>query len=144
MRGVNKAIIIGPVTSQINFKKIPNNISVCKFKITTSHTRSNGTEKLEHHNIEVWDKLADLCNKHLSTGRIIYIEGRNETEIWGEGDNKKYKTKVVGHILEFLDDKPKKDSKEKLKDQRSEYKLIDEINNKSTNELINILDKINF
>lgn len=139
MRGVNKSIIIGPVTSQINFKKTPDGISICKFRITTSHKRSDGSNKLEHHNIETWDKLADMCNKNLSPGRIVYIEGRNETEIWGEDDNKKYKTKIVVNILEFLDDKPEKIIKKRLKEQ-----FIKQDDGNGNTILIEVLDKITF
>jgi len=107
MRGINKVIIVGEVISKINYRKTSKNIPVCTFKVKTSYKKSDGSYKDEEHNIEVWDKLAKLCNDNLTPHRIIYVEGRNETEEWGEENNKKYRTKIVCNTVEFLDEKPK-------------------------------------
>jgi len=104
IQGFNKAIIIGVVTSKLEIRMTSKNINVCNFKISTSHIRPDGSTKIETHNIEVWDKLANKCNNILPDS-ILYIEGRLETEMWGDKKNHKQKTKIVANTLDIISNK---------------------------------------
>jgi len=104
---LNKAMVIGNVTQDIELKQTPNGNNVVSFSVATNRkwTDSSGTkqEKVEFHNIVAWGKLAELVNNYVVKGSKIYVEGRLETKTWeGEDGKKRYKTEIVLEQIEFL------------------------------------------
>src|SRR6266480_1065254 len=80
MRGVNRVMLIG------NLGKDPD------------------TQHLEGHTVVLWRGLAELAQKYLHKGSLVYIEGRLRTRSWEDKEgNKKFATEVVGDNLIMLD-----------------------------------------
>src|SRR5207253_11363011 len=60
-------------------------------------------ERTEWHRVVVWGKLAEICGKHLSKGRQVYVEGRLQTRQWEDQQGqKKYTTEIVANTVQFL------------------------------------------
>lgn len=61
------------------------NISIAT---SESYTNRNGerVEQTEWHRVELWDRLADLCEKYLSKGRTVYVEGKIRTNEYQDKD----------------------------------------------------------
>src|SRR5690606_23650474 len=60
-------------------------------------------EKTEWHRITAWGKLAEICGKHLSKGRQVYVEGRLQTRQWEDQQGqKRYTTEIVANTVQFL------------------------------------------
>ena len=58
----------------------------------------------EWHTVVLWRGLADLAQKYLHKGSLVYIEGRLKTRSWEDKEgNKKFATEVVGDNLIMLD-----------------------------------------
>jgi len=54
--------------------------------------------------VVLWRGLADLAEKYLHKGSLVYIEGRLRTRSWEDKEgNKKFATEVVGDNLIMLD-----------------------------------------
>ena len=54
----------------------------------------------------LWRGLAELAQKYLHKGSLVYIEGRLRTRSWEDKEgNKKFATEVVGDNLIMLDKK---------------------------------------
>ena len=52
----------------------------------------------------MWRGLAELAQKYLHKGSLVYIEGRLKTRSWEDKEGvKKYATEVVGDNLIMLD-----------------------------------------
>jgi single-strand DNA-binding protein len=52
----------------------------------------------------LWRGLAELAQKYLHRGSLVYIEGRLKTRSWEDKEgNKKFATEVVGDNLIMLD-----------------------------------------
>ena len=52
----------------------------------------------------LWRGLAELAQKYLQKGSLIYVEGRLRTRSWEDKDgNRKFATEVVGDNLIMLD-----------------------------------------
>ncbi len=52
----------------------------------------------------LWRGLAELAQKYLHKGSLVYIEGRLKTRSWEDKEGvKKYATEVVGDNLIMLD-----------------------------------------
>ena len=98
---VNKVILIGRLGKDPEIRSIPSGKSVTKFTLATDDrfTDKSGEkqERTEWHNIEAWDRLAEICGQYLRKGSLVYIEGSIRTESWDDKETgvKKYRTKIV-------------------------------------------------
>jgi single-strand DNA-binding protein len=110
MRGVNRVILIGNLGKDPDLQFLEGNIGVAKFSLATTETYKDRNGKLisqtEWHTVVLWRGLADLAQKYLHKGSLVYIEGRLKTRSWEDKDgNKKFATEVVGDNLIMLDKK---------------------------------------
>ncbi len=108
MRGVNKVMLIGNLGKDPDMQFLEGNIGVAKFSLATTETYKDRSGKLisqtEWHTVVLWRGLADLAQKYLHKGSLVYIEGRLKTRSWEDKDgNKKFATEVVGDNLIMLD-----------------------------------------
>ena len=108
MRGVNRVMLIGNLGKDPDVQFLEGNIGVAKFPLATTETYKDRNGKLvsqtEWHTIVLWRGLADLAQKYLHKGSLIYIEGRLRTRSWEDKEgNKKFATEVVGDNLIMLD-----------------------------------------
>jgi single-strand DNA-binding protein len=108
MRGVNKVILIGNLGRDPDIQYLEGNIAVAKFSLATTETFKDRAGKLisqtEWHTVVLWRGLAELAQKYLHKGSLVYIEGRLRTRSWEDKEgNKKFATEVVGDNLVMLD-----------------------------------------
>jgi single-strand DNA-binding protein len=108
---VNKVILIGRLGKDPEIRSIPSGKSVTKFTLATDDrfTDKSGEkqERTEWHNIETWDRLAEICGQYLRKGSLVYIEGSIRTESWDDKETgvKKYRTKIVANTMQMLEKK---------------------------------------
>ena len=110
MRGVNKVMLIGNLGKDPDMQFLEGNIAVAKFSLATTETYKDRSGKLisqtEWHTVVLWRGLAELAQKYLHRGSLVYIEGRLKTRSWEDKDgNKKFATEIVGDNLIMLDKK---------------------------------------
>jgi single-strand DNA-binding protein len=108
MRGINKAILIGNLGKDPDVQYLDGNIGVAKFSLATTETYKDKTGKLvsqtEWHTVVLWRGLAELAQKYLHKGSLVYIEGRLKTRSWEDKEgNKKFATEIIGENLIMLD-----------------------------------------
>lgn len=105
---LNKAMIIGRLTSDPENRTTPQGTSVSAFSVATNYVwTDNGgqkQEKVEYHNVVVWRKLAEICAQYLKKGSKVYIEGRLQTRSWdGQDGVKRYRTEIIADNMIMLD-----------------------------------------
>lgn len=108
MRGLNKVMLIGNLGKDPDIQYIEGNIPVAKFSLATTETYKDKSGKqisqTEWHTVVLWRGLAELSQKYLHKGSLVYIEGRLKTRTWEDKDhNKKHATEIVGDNLVMLD-----------------------------------------
>jgi len=108
MRGVNRVMLIGNLGKDPEMQFMEGNIGVAKFSLATTETYKDRSGKLisqtEWHTVVLWRGLAELAQKYLHKGSLVYIEGRLKTRSWEDKDgNKKFATEIVGDNLIMLD-----------------------------------------
>src|SRR5215207_6716801 len=108
MRGVNRVMLIGNLGKDPDVQFLEGNIAVAKFPLATTETFKDRSGKLisqtEWHTVVLWRGLAELAQKYLHKGSLVYIEGRLKTRSWEDKEgNKKFATEVVGDNLIMLD-----------------------------------------
>src|ERR687895_2286050 len=111
MRSVNKVILLGNLTRNLELKQTEGKKPVCTFGPATNRSWTTETgekrEKPEFHRIVAWDKWAEVCNRYLAKGRKVYIEGRLQSHTYtGQDGIEKTGVEVVLEKLEMLDSMP--------------------------------------
>lgn len=107
MAGLNKVMLIGNLGRDPEIRYSQQGTAVVNFSIATSEQwtdRNTGErqEKTEWHRIVVFGKQAEVCEKYLSKGSPIYIEGRLQTRNYEKDGQTHYITEIVVSNFQFL------------------------------------------
>jgi single-strand DNA-binding protein len=108
MRGVNRVMLIGNLGRDPELQYLEGNIAVAKFPLATTETfkdkNGNLVSQTEWHTVVLWRGLAELAQKYLHKGSLVFIEGRLRTRNWEDKDkNRRFSTEIVGDNLVMLD-----------------------------------------
>lgn len=105
---LNKVMLIGHLGDDVKMHYFKTDSCIGKFPLATNETYINKEtgEKItstEWHNIVVRNKAAELCEKYLSKGDKVYIEGRIKSRQWqAEDGSVKYITEIQAIDFTFL------------------------------------------
>jgi single-strand DNA-binding protein len=103
---VNKVILLGHVGKDPEVRHMDNNLVVAQFPLATSERWSRNGEKTTHtewHNIVMWRGLAEVAEKYIRKGGLLYVEGRLRTRSWEDKDgNKRYTTEVLADTMNLV------------------------------------------
>ena len=106
MSSVNKVILVGHVGKDPEIRYLDGGVAVARFTLATNENYKNKeglkTELTEWHNIVLWRQQAELAEKYIRKGKLLYIEGKIRTRTYGEENNKKYFTEIIGDSIQFL------------------------------------------
>lgn len=112
MSGVNKVILIGRLGKDPEIRSFENGGMIANFTLATSETykdRTTGEKKetTEWHNITIGrPQLAEIAQKYVHKGDMLYVEGKLRTRSWVKDGQTKYITEVL--VDEFTMLSPKK------------------------------------
>src|SRR4030095_14907948 len=74
---LNKAMLIGRLGRDPETRYTANKKTLANFSLATDEGKDqDGKKRTEWHKIVAWDKLAEICQRHLKKGSLVYIEGR--------------------------------------------------------------------
>lgn len=104
---LNKVMLIGNLGSDPVKRYTQSGAAVVNFNIATNERWTgkdgNRQERTEWHKIVVFGAQAENCEKYLSKGRSVFVEGRIQTRDWEDKDgNKRYTTEIVANNVVFL------------------------------------------
>src|SRR5580658_7351884 len=106
---VNKVIVIGNLGANLEVRTLPNSgQNVANFSLATTErfTDRRGTkqQRTEWHRVVAFGPLADTCQRFLSKGRQVYIEGRITTRQYEakDGSGMRYRTEIVALQMRML------------------------------------------
>ena len=108
MASVNKVIILGNVTKDIELRYTPNGTAVVSLGVATNRNWKNKDtgermEEAEFHRVVAYDRLAEIIGEYCKKGKPIYVEGRLKTRKWQDKDGKDtYTTEIVAESLQLL------------------------------------------
>ncbi len=107
MRGINKVTLIGHLGKDPEIRVLENGDCMAKFSIATTETYKDKTgerkEQTEWHNIVLWRGLAEIAQKYLHKGNVVYIEGKLQTRNWEQEGVRKNITEIVGDNMVLLE-----------------------------------------
>jgi single-strand DNA-binding protein len=107
--GVNKVILVGHVGRDPEFRSLPSGSHIATFSLATTERRykdEDGNPRTEWHNIVAWGKLAEICERYVTKGKQLYIEGSIRTRTYEQDGQKKYFTEIHVQNMEMLGSSP--------------------------------------
>ena len=108
-RSLNKVMLIGNLTRDVELRYTPSGTAVATFGLATNRSWSTGDggerqEETQFHRIVAWSKLAEICGQLLFKGRKVFIEGRLQTRKWtGQDGAQRETTEIVAENMMILD-----------------------------------------
>jgi len=109
MYNKNYVELIGHLTADPEARTTSSGQIASKLRVATnySYTNSSGerVETAEYHTVDVYGGNAEFANSYLKKGRFVHVEGRLQTRQYGDENNPRWFTSIVGRV-DPLDPKP--------------------------------------
>lgn len=110
MSSVNKVILIGNLTRKPELRQTQSQTSVTTLSIATNDRRKNSSGEYEnvaeYHDVVVFGRTAENCERFLDKGRQVYIEGKLQTRKYTDKEgNERRKTEILSNQVVFLSSK---------------------------------------
>lgn len=99
---MNKVILIGRITKDLELRKTKSDKSVCEFTLATNRV---GSEDADFISCMVWNQQAENLCKFQGKGSLIAVFGELRTDSYEIEGQKRYKTYVLVSNVEFLSKK---------------------------------------
>lgn len=112
MASVNMAVIVGYVGDNPKVNMTQTGRKVAGITIATTekgYTTQNGVtypDKTEWHNIVIWGRLAEVAEKFIHKGSMVYVQGKLRTRSYDKDGITRYTTEIEAEVLQMLDRNP--------------------------------------
>jgi single-strand DNA-binding protein len=101
---INKVILGGRLTADIELKATPNGVAVAQFTIATN--RKGKDAQTDFINCVAWRQTAEFISKYFAKGSSICVVGEIQTRSWDDKNGgKRYATEVIVSEALFVDSK---------------------------------------
>jgi single-strand DNA-binding protein len=112
MAGINKVILVGHLGKDPEVRTFENSsdpnkpLKKASFSLATTETTRNKegqkTDVTEWHNIVLWRGLAEIAEKYLRKGQLVFIEGKIRTRTYEKDGQTKYFMEIEGDTMTML------------------------------------------
>lgn len=101
---INKVIIKGNISNEIELKQTQNGTSVCSFNVAVNRfSKDSGEAKVDFFTVEAWQQKAEFVAKYFGKGKGIVVVGRLENREWQDKQgNRRIITKIVAEEFDFV------------------------------------------
>lgn len=105
---LNKVMLIGNLGRDPEVRHLENGAAVAKFSIATNERYKDKAGEYqtitEWHDIIMWRGLAELAERLLTKGKLVYIEGKLTTRKWQDQNGQDRRTtEVVANNFQILE-----------------------------------------
>lgn len=105
---LNSVNIMGNLTRDPELKYTPSGKTVCSLSIANNRVYTKNGEKVtevSYFDVEVWGAVAENCNKYLTKGSGIIVEGRLRQDRWEKDGKTQSRVRIIANNIHFM---PKK------------------------------------
>ena len=102
---MNKVILIGNLANDPEARTTQSGISQSTFRIAVQRRFANaqGVREADFIPVVAWRQTADFCNRYLSKGRKVAVEGTIQNRSYDAQDgSKRYVTEIIADSIEAL------------------------------------------
>jgi single-strand DNA-binding protein len=107
MSSYNKTIMLGNLARDPESRQVGGN-KVARLVVAVNDQYLK--DKVSYFDVEAWGKLGELCQKYLTKGRSVLVEGRMLQDIWEKDGKKNSSVYVKADNVQFLGSPNKGDS----------------------------------
>lgn len=121
---INKVILMGRLTADINLRQTQSNIFYCNFSIAVDRKfkGQNGEKQTDFINIQAWRQTAEFIAKYFSKGRMIIIEGTLQNNNYTDNNGvKHYGYNVVADSVNFGESKGQSEQPKQADTENQDY-----------------------
>lgn len=104
---LNKVVLAGRLTADVELKQTPSGVSVCSFSLAVNRKYSkDGNQQTDFIQCQAWRNTAEFISRYFKKGSALCISGSIEVRSWTDSNNqKRYATEVVADEAMFVDGK---------------------------------------
>jgi single-strand DNA-binding protein len=103
---LNKAILGGKITADIELKQTSGGVPVCSFTVAVNRRKSaEGKQEADFINCVAWRHNAEFISKFFKKGSSICITGSIQNRTWEQDGQKRYATEIIVEEACFVDSK---------------------------------------
>ena len=111
---INRVTLVGNTGKDPEIRTTSSGTRVATFSLATSETykdhKGDKQTETQWHNVKVWGKLAEVVEKYVRKGQLLYLDGKVVYSNYDDKDgNKKYVTDIVVSNLQMLGGKKSDD-----------------------------------
>ena len=111
MPALNRVQLIGHLGRDAEARYTPKGTKYATFSVAVNRTwKTAEGEKHEATDwffVNAWGRLADIAVQYLKKGRLVFVEGRLQTDRWEDPKGEAhYRTTVIARTLQLLDRRP--------------------------------------
>lgn len=107
MASLNRVTLIGNVGKYPEIKTFASGNKVAQITLATTerYKDRNGEQKedTEWHSVQAFGKLADVVERFVHKGSLLYVEGKIRTRSYESDGRTIYKTEIVANAIQMLD-----------------------------------------
>lgn len=113
---LNKVILIGHLGDDVKLHYFDGGDCIGRFSLATNESYTNKSSgdrvtNTEWHNVVLRNKAAEICEKYLSKGDKVYVEGKMKTRKWQTKEGvDRYTTEIHVNEFTFLNTKKQMDT----------------------------------
>lgn len=113
MPALNRVQLIGRLGRDPETRYTPTGTKLCLFSVAVSRRwkdqEGEPKETTDWFNIEAWGRLGEICGQYLKKGRLVFVEGRLQTDRYEHEGETRFFTKVIARQVQMLDRKPEEE-----------------------------------
>ena len=105
---INKAILGGRLTADVELKTTPSGVSVCSFSlaINRKYSSNEGQQETDFIECKAWRQTAEFISRYFKKGSSLCVVGSIQKRMWKDQQgNNRYATEVIVDEAMFVDSK---------------------------------------
>jgi single-strand DNA-binding protein len=107
---INRVVLTGNLTRDPELRSTHGGTSVCSLRIASNTRRKTAdgwVDKPNYFNVTVWGAQGESCNRFLSKGRPVAVDGRLDWREWtGQDDIRREAVEIIAESVQFLGSGP--------------------------------------
>lgn len=107
MASLNRVTLIGNCGAEPQIKTFASGNKVAQITLATSerYKDRNGEQKedTEWHSVQCFGKLADIVDRYVHKGSLLYVDGKIRTRSYEADGRTMYRTEILADHIQMLD-----------------------------------------
>ena len=102
---LNKVILAGRLTADVELRTVQNDVQVCSFTIAVNRSMSKDQkQEADFIGCVAWRKTAEFISRYFHKGSSLCVVGSIQTRTWtDQNGQKRYSTEVIVDEAKFVD-----------------------------------------